>query len=90
MGQALVFGFNLYRAEGLETKRMRLNDTLIPAGSPGGLVGASYEFQDTSLTEGRTYHYWLETVGADGTDLYGPATVTPGSSQAPYLPLLLK
>jgi len=35
------FGFNLYRAEGLETKRTRLNDTLIPARSPGGLVGAS-------------------------------------------------
>ncbi len=84
------FGFNLYRAEGPELKRMRLNDTLIPAKSPGGLVGGSYEFQDTGITEGRTYHYWLETVGADGTNLHGPATITPGSSQAPYLPLLLK
>jgi hypothetical protein len=84
------FGFNLYRTEGFQTKRMRLNDTLIPAQSPGALVGASYEFQDTCITEGRTYSYWLETVGADGTDWYGPATVTPVSSHSPYLPLLLK
>ncbi len=84
------FGFNLYRAGGLETKRTRLNDTLIPAQSPGGLVGASYEFQDIGITEERTYYYWLETVGADGTDLYGPATVTLGPPHGPYLPLLLK
>lgn len=82
------FGFNLYRAEGLNEVRTRLNETLIPAQSAGGLVGADYEFED--LAKGKTYYYWLETVGADDTELYGPATVTSGAPCAPYLPLLCK
>lgn len=84
------FGFNLYRAEGLKANRTRLNETLIPAKSPDGLVGADYEFRDITAAQAKTYYYWLETVGAEGTELYDPATVTPGSPRAPYLPLLYK
>jgi len=67
------FGFNLYRGEDLGS-RTRLNETLIPAKS-FGVVGADYEFDDMSAVSGKTYQYWLESLGTDGTQLYGPVTV---------------
>jgi hypothetical protein len=69
-------GFNLYRAESLAGPRARLNAALIPAQSPGSVIGAAYEFVDDSVMAGASYHYWLEDVAANGVaTLHGPVSV---------------
>jgi|GEM_PF-4838396 len=60
-------GFDLYRqrANGLDA-RVKLNPELIPSQSPGGMVGADYEWFDGTAAEGVVYQYFLEAV-----DIYG-------------------
>jgi hypothetical protein len=67
-----ALGFNLYRSTEPTMMGERLNTELIPTASPGGGQGAYYEYADTSVAEGNTYYYTLESV-----DMYGMATQHP-------------
>lgn len=70
-------GFNLYRADSLDSEKVQLNDTLIlPNVAPGSPFGATYEFVDTGATAFQTYFYWLEDIDASGViTLHGPVIV---------------
>jgi hypothetical protein len=70
-------GFNLYRADSLDSEKVQLNDTLIlPNVAPGSPFGATYEFVDTDATAFQTYFYWLEDIDASGViTLHGPVIV---------------
>lgn len=61
-----TLGFHLYRAESADGPRTRLNDSLIPAQSPGSATGAAYQFVDASVVRGLIYYYWLEAVDRSG------------------------
>ncbi len=74
-----LLGFNLYRADAPDGQRSRLNQSLIPAKTPGGLNGNSYRYQDGAVISGKTYYYWIEVVMRDGTQVYEPVSVI-----APY------
>ncbi len=56
-------GFNLYRSAS-------------PA-APGSTQGASYSYEDTEVSAGQTWYYWLEDVDLNGaTSLHGPVSAT--------------
>jgi len=75
MGAELL-GFNLYRAASSDGERTRLNAELIISQAPGGVVGAPYDFMDTSVKPGMTYFYWLEAVTPHGDMLFEPVSAT--------------
>jgi hypothetical protein len=57
-----TLGFNIYRSQvslGVYTK---LNQTLIPAKNPGGVIGSEYMFDDPGALPGVFYDYKLEHV----------------------------
>jgi hypothetical protein len=62
-----LIGFNLYRAESSADQGEQLNDTLIPAKSPGSVNGNDYLYIDQNVGAGESYTYWLEIVGIYGT-----------------------
>lgn len=71
-------GFNIYRTTSrfFSTRfgAVKINNELIPSLNPGGNVGASYYFEDTTARPGVQYYYWLEDVGFDNkTAKTGPA-----------------
>lgn len=70
-------GFNIYRSTSPFTSyrsgAIKLNDSLIPSTNPGGNMGASYSWEDTTAKPGVKYYYWLEDVEFDGeVGLTGP------------------
>jgi hypothetical protein len=68
-------GFNIYRAASQSGPRFKLNGSLIASQAPGGVLGGSYEYVDSSVAPGTTYYYWLEAVGIDNsTTEYGPVS----------------
>ncbi len=68
-------GFNLYRAESLDGRQIKLNDSLIPSQGPGSPTGYTYSFLDRAVRAGRTYYYWLEAVDIyDVTERFGPVS----------------
>ena len=68
-------GFNLYRAEGPELPRQKINPSLIPSKNPGSTAGSTYEYLDSDLASGE-YFYWLEDLDfAFSKTLYGPISV---------------
>ena len=70
-------GFNLYRSESAAGPETRLNAELIPSQAPGSNTGYSYQWQDFSVVEGRSYWYWLEDVSTSGaTTRHGPVSAT--------------
>ncbi len=70
-------GFNLYRSESPEGRRVQMNRNLIPSQAPGGPVGATYTWSDTRVSAGTTYYYWLEAVDVHGTATgHGPVSAT--------------
>ena len=74
-------GFNLYRAEEAAGPRDLLAFLASPA--PGSLPGASYSYEDTPLTAGQTYWYWIEDISPGGTaTLHGPVNATAQSPTA--------
>ena len=82
-----TLGFNLYRAQGPDELRTRLNESLIPSqGVPGSPLGAEYAYEDTEVALGVEHRYWLEAVDVDGSaTTYGPVrtgifmlTIDPG------------
>lgn len=68
-------GFNLWRGINIE-ERVRLNEELIPAQTPGGGQGALYEAWDQGMGTG-AFFYWLEDVDMNGNHtLHEPVSVT--------------
>ena len=70
-------GFNIYRAESEDGRYVKINAAVIPA-EGSDTAGASYEFTDTAVKNGRTYYYKLEDLDLNGTaTMHGPASATP-------------
>ncbi len=70
-----TMGFNLYRATARTGAQTKLNASLIPSQTMGGLFGATYTYTDKSSVVGVTYYYWLEEVTVSGMTLrHGPIT----------------
>jgi hypothetical protein len=81
-----LLGFNLFRAEDLESEPLRLNDAIIPGSAPGSPIGASYQFVDRSVEPDVWYYYWLEYVAVDGrVTRYGPQSAAVGQSWYPSI-----
>jgi hypothetical protein len=83
-------GFNLYRAESMEGRRVQLNPNLIPAKTPGQMLGNDYQYDDASAEPGRFYHYWVEWVGASRSSLSEPVTAARLAAFKLNLPVVLK
>ncbi len=68
-------GFNLYRSASPAAPDALL--AFVPSQAPGSTVGASYSFDDTAVSAGQTWYYWLEDVDLNGaTSLHGPVSAT--------------
>jgi hypothetical protein len=73
-------GFHLYRAEAAGGPYTRITASLIP-GLGSSPTGRSYDYRDSGLVNGRTYHYQLEDVESTGrTERHGPVSATPVSA----------
>jgi hypothetical protein len=65
-----------------------VNATLIPAQEPGGVLGATYTFTETTVGNG-VHWYRLEVVETGDTQSSEPIQVTHRGNRA-YLPLTLR
>ncbi|MCC6956130.1 MAG: hypothetical protein IT316_04995 [Anaerolineales bacterium] len=67
-----VQGFNVYRST-TNTPNQKLNNTLIPSISGGGISpGGAYTFTDSTASPGVLYKYWVQVVTASTTEFFGP------------------
>ncbi|MBN1979520.1 MAG: InlB B-repeat-containing protein, partial [Anaerolineae bacterium] len=72
-------GFNLWRSTDGGAYE-QVNASLIPAASPGGVMGGTYEYVDAGVTPGKMYTYKLEELEVGSArNWYGPVS-TGGSS----------
>lgn len=70
-------GFNLYRAESKDGIYTKINKQIIPADG-SAIQGASYEYLDRDVQNGKTYWYKLEDIDLNGTaTMHGPVSATP-------------
>ncbi len=70
-----TIGFNLWRSTAPDGEYERVNETLIPAASPGGVWGGPYAYADAGVTLGATYYYKLEEIEIGGArNWYGPVS----------------
>jgi hypothetical protein len=70
-------GFNLYRSESENGEYTKINSTLIAA-EGNSIQGASYQFIDYGLRNGKTYYYKLEDIDLNGSGtIHGPVSATP-------------
>ena len=70
-------GFNIYRSETENGQYNTINDSLIPA-EGSTIQGASYEYIDSGLRNGKTYYYKLEDIDTNGiSTFHGPVSATP-------------
>jgi len=68
-------GFNLYRSASPAGPDALL--ALVPSQAPGSTQGAAYSYEDTEVSAGQTWYYWLEDVDLNGaTSLHGPVSAT--------------
>ena len=65
------YAFNIYRAESETGDYTIINDSQIPA-EGSAIQGASYEFPDNAVQNGKTYYYKLEDIGSQGSTFHGP------------------
>jgi hypothetical protein len=81
-----LIGFNLFRAEAVDGAQVKINPQLIPAINPGQLQGNAYQYLDTIVVTGKLYYYWVEWVGNNSSELYGPvaARLLPFWSWLPF------
>jgi hypothetical protein len=82
-------GFNLYRADSLDGRQIRLNAGLIPSKGPGSPIGFAYSFVDRTARAGQTYYYWLEDLSVYGWyTKHGPmsAAIPPSLSVPRWTP----
>ncbi len=69
-------GFNLYRTATPQTPTAADLLATIPSKAPGSSQGFFYTYEDTTITAGATYWYWLEDVDFSGaTTLHEPVSV---------------
>jgi len=65
-------GFNIYRATSENGEYIKINDSLITT-KGSATQGASYEFVDKDVKNGRTYYYKLEDIDLSGkSTMHGP------------------
>jgi len=88
-------GFNLYRSHSPDSGYIQLNESLIAAQNPGGMLGATYTWFDSSMKPDIIYYYRLEDIDIhERRTLHGPITATviapPTRVFRLYLPLLFK
>ena len=70
-------GFNLYRKEAENGLYTKINSSLIPAKGTS-TEGATYEFIDNGLQNGKTYYYKLEDIDISGkSTIHGPVSAMP-------------
>ncbi len=70
-------GFNLYRSTDPSTPGTQLNEAFIPSEAAGSSESFAYQWQDEAVEAGATYHYWLESVDANGhATRHGPVSAT--------------
>jgi hypothetical protein len=81
-----VLGFNLYRSESIAGQRQKLNTELIPAQLSN--TGASYSFEDSGLSAGERYYYWIEVVEISKSSLFGPYSAV--ALYNTYIPVLIR
>jgi hypothetical protein len=68
---------NLYRSESQDGEYIKIHDALIAAQGTS-TQGASDEFIDAGLRNGRTNYYKLEDIDLNGNStMYGPVSATP-------------
>jgi hypothetical protein len=73
-------GFSVWRSEARDSGYVRVNDTLIPSASPGGVWGSAYSYTDSGVTPGTTYYYKLEELEVGGArNWYGPVSTGDGN-----------
>lgn len=74
-------GFNIYRSDdGRDGPYKRINTLMVAA--ENALVGAKYEFLDTTTVAGKTYFYQLEDVELNGTsERHSPIAVSVPSAE---------
>jgi hypothetical protein len=66
-------GFNLYRSQSPVAPVALL--AFVPSHAPGSSQGFAYEWQDTDVLTGQTYHYWLESLDMAGHGTFsGPVS----------------
>ena len=67
--ESRTLGFHVYRQVG--STRVRVSSRLIAASARG-----SYAFVDRKAPRGKSLHYWIQSVGLDGSRRWhGPARV---------------
>jgi len=70
-----MIGFYITRSENPDGPFERVTDTLIPA-QTDAFTGGTYQYKDTGLKAGSTYHYQLEAVSTQGdVERFGPLKV---------------
>ena len=84
-------GFNLYRAASEAGPWAPLNDTLIPAATPGSSEGHSYAWTDTTAQPDTRYFYRLDAVDRFGvTTVLGTARTPVTGPEHIWLPLIVR
>ena len=74
-------GFQLYRSESEAGPFERITPSAIP-GLGSSVVGASYAYRDTNVTNGTSYYYELEDIETTGrTERHGPVRATPRAGE---------
>lgn len=82
-------GFNLYRAASSGGPWKKLNESLIPAVSPGSSEGHAYRWLDPTADPAAAHYYLLEDLALDGTRTrHTPVEVAPARPNAVYLSTL--
>jgi len=71
-------GFYLWRSKGKNGKYQRISDIIEPQGDE--FLGASYFYEDTSVTLGKRYFYKLEDVDSSTGEstFHGPVSAKAG------------
>ena len=75
-------GFHLYRGENVDGPFSRITTTPIP-GLGSSPAGASYDYLDRGVVNGKMYVYFLEDIETTGrTERHGPIEAAPSSTQS--------
>jgi hypothetical protein len=83
-----ICGFNLKRGESQTGPFVQVNTSMIPAQRPGGVIGATYTYTDTTA-ESCPRWYILEIVRTGGAEETEPTQAIPPATMA-FLPLTLR
>ncbi len=65
-GESGTYGYLVYRSTTPEGPFQRVSRRIVPSTSSVGSTESEYEFVDRDVEVGRTYYYYLDTVGNDG------------------------